>query len=117
MSEISMIESKRYNDQTTIQFPAINAYGHLAASSAPCQSNAKTAITQEINRPKHYGSKSGRDVIEWCEDFGLMENAYIFNIFKYLCRAGKKSENSELQDAMKAKVYLDRYIESLKKVC
>lgn len=73
------------------------------------------AITQEINRPSHYGSKSGRDVIDWCEDFGLMGNAYIFNIFKYLARAGKKKDNSELQDAMKARVYLNRYIEKLER--
>lgn len=76
--------------------------------------NNKTTINQEIDKPKHYNSKSGRDVIDWCEDFNLMENAYIFNIFKYLSRAGKKENNSELQDALKAKVYLDRYIEKLR---
>lgn len=75
--------------------------------------NNKTIINQEIDKPKHYSSKSGRDVIDWCEDFNLMENAYVFNIFKYLSRAGKKENNSELQDALKAKVYLDRYIEKL----
>lgn len=75
----------------------------------------KTKITQEIDKPKHYASKSGKDVIDWCEDFGIMSNAYVFNVFKYLCRAGKKSNNSELQDALKAKVYLDRYIEALKR--
>lgn len=77
--------------------------------------NTNIAINQEIDRPKHYASKSGKDVIEWCEDFGLMGNAYVFNIFKYLSRAGKKSNNSELQDALKAEVYLKRYIASLKK--
>lgn len=74
-----------------------------------------TVINQEIERPKHYASKSGRDVIDWCEDFGLMSNAYVFNIFKYLSRAGKKNNNSELQDALKAKVYLDRYIDAIKR--
>lgn len=76
--------------------------------------NNKTTINQEIDKPKHYSSKSGHDVIDWCEDFNLMENAYVFNIFKYLSRAGKKENNSELQDALKAKVYLDRYIEKLR---
>lgn len=79
------------------------------------ESTSKTAITQEIQRPKHYASKSGRDIIDWCEDFGLMENAYVFNIFKYLARAGKKDSNSELQDALKAKVYLERYIDAIKR--
>lgn len=27
--------------------------------------NSKTEINQEIDRPSHYGSKSGRDVIDW----------------------------------------------------
>lgn len=74
---------------------------------------SRTEITQEIDKPTHYKSKSGRDVIDWCEDFGIMQNAYVFNIFKYLSRAGRKNNNSELQDALKARVYLDRYIRSI----
>lgn len=76
--------------------------------------NNKTTINQEIEKPKHYGSKSGRDVIDFAEDFGFINNAYIFNIIKYLLRGGKKENNSILQDALKADVYLKRYIESLK---
>lgn len=76
---------------------------------------SKTAITQEVNHPKHYASKSGKDIIDWCEDFGLMGNAYVFNIFKYLARAGRKAGNSELQDALKAKVYIERYIDAIKR--
>lgn len=79
------------------------------------EENNKIMINQEIERPRHYNSKSGRDVIDWCEDFGLMGNAYVFNIFKYLSRAGKKDSNSELQDALKAKVYLDRYIDAIRR--
>ena len=78
--------------------------------------HSKCMINQEIEQPTHYTSKSGKDVIDWCEDFGIMSNAYVFNIFKYLCRAGKKNNNSELQDALKAEVYLKRYIESLKNI-
>ena len=77
--------------------------------------DSSTVINQEIDHPRHYASKSGRDVIDWCEDFGLMDNAYVFNIFKYLCRAGKKSKNSVLQDALKARIYLNRFIENLQK--
>lgn len=88
----------------------------ISISSVPSYNgDSHTEINQEINRPTHYASKSGRDVIDWCEDFGLMDNAYIFNIFKYLCRAGKKSKNSILQDALKARIYLDRFIENLQK--
>lgn len=87
---------------------------YFALYNINMKQNNKTTINQEIDKPKHYNSKSGRDVIDWCEDFGLMENAYVFNIFKYLSRAGKKESNSELQDALKAQIYLNRYIEKLK---
>ena len=97
-----------------------NNYAQYASLTKSCDSitkqakQAKQVLNQEIDKPKHYASKSGKDVIDWCEDFGIMGNAYVFNIFKYLCRAGKKDNNSELQDALKAEVYLKRYIESLK---
>lgn len=29
-------------------------------------------------------------MIDWCEDFWLMDNAYVFNIFKYLVRGGRR---------------------------
>ena len=64
-------------------------------------------------RPAHYGSKSGQDVIDVAEDFGIVDNAYKFNMLKYLLRGGKKAGNSELQDMTKIKVYLERYIEKL----
>ena len=94
-----------------------NNYAQYVSLTKSCDSittQAKQVLNQEIDKPKHYASKSGKDVIDWCEDFGIMGNAYVFNIFKYLCRAGKKDNNSELQDALKAEVYLKRYIESLK---
>ena len=97
-----------------------DTYATYASLTKLCDSitkqtkQTKQVLNQEIDKPKHYASKSGKDVIDWCEDFGIMGNAYVFNIFKYLCRAGKKDNNSELQDALKAEVYLKRYIESLK---
>lgn len=72
-------------------------------------------INQEIDKPTHYGSKSGQDVIDIAEDFGFIDNAYVFNIIKYLIRGGKKSNNSILQDALKAQIYLNRYIKALNK--
>lgn len=70
-------------------------------------------INQEIERPSHYDSKGGRDVIDIAEEFGFINNAYVFNIFKYLIRAGRKKDNSVLQDALKARVYLNRFISHL----
>ena len=106
MSRISDIVNKEYGSEYVEEYTPFSDSLH--------SSNKKQVLNQEIDKPKHYASKSGKDVIDWCEDFGIMGNAYVFNIFKYLCRAGKKDNNSELQDALKAEVYLKRYIESLK---
>ena len=78
----------------------------------PCQ-DKQTELEANTVRPKHYGSKSGQDVIDVAEDFGIVDNAYKFNMLKYLLRGGKKAGNSELQDMTKIKVYLERYIEKL----
>lgn len=72
-------------------------------------------INQEIDKPSHYQTKNGRDYIDIAEELGWIDNAYKFNIGKYLYRCGKKKNNSELQDAKKARVYLDRYIQKLEK--
>jgi hypothetical protein len=78
--------------------------------------NVKQKINQEIEKPSHYGSKSGQDVIDVAEDFGIIDNAYKFNMLKYLLRGGKKPDNSELQDMLKIRVYNDRYIEKLQNI-
>lgn len=75
--------------------------------------NNQTELEKNTVKPKHYGSKSGQDVIDVAEDFGIIDNAYKFNMLKYLLRGGKKAGNSELQDMTKIKVYLERYIEKL----
>ena len=106
MSRVSDIVNKEYVSEYVEEYTSFSDSLHT--------SNKKQVLNQEIDKPKHYASKSGKDVIDWCEDLGIMRNAYVFNIFKYLCRAGKKDNNSELQDALKAEVYLKRYIENLK---
>ena len=65
--------------------------------------------------PNYYQSKSGRDVIDWCEDFGLMNDAYVFNVLKYVIRAGKKPDNTKLKDLKKALSYIVRYIDYIEK--
>ena len=58
-------------------------------------------------KPSHY--KSGEfDVISFCQHHNL--SFEVGNIIKYVTRAGKKENNSELQDLYKAKEYLDRRI-------
>ena len=114
MSRVSEIIDQSGVRESADTYTTYTTYASLTKSRDNITKQTKQVLNQEIDRPKHYASKSGKDVIDWCEDFGIMGNAYVFNIFKYLCRAGKKDNNSELQDALKAEVYLKRYIESLK---
>lgn len=66
-----------------------------------------------IDHPQHYGGKDNTyeaiKVIEaWGADFCLG------NVLKYISRAGKKSENI-IEDLEKAKWYLERKIQNLKR--
>jgi hypothetical protein len=70
-----------------------------------------------VNHPNHYGGKDNvYEVVKVCEAWGLDKDAYIFNVVKYVARAGKKDSDKELQDLEKAKWYLERRIERVKNV-
>ena len=59
-------------------------------------------------KPSHY--KAGEfDVIAFCQLHNI--NFDLGNVIKYVTRAGKKENNSELQDLNKAMEYLKRRIE------
>lgn len=67
-----------------------------------------------VNHPSHYGGKDNvYEVVKVCEAWGLDNDAYIFNVVKYVARAGKKDTDKELQDMKKALWYLNRKIERL----
>ena len=61
--------------------------------------------------PKHYESNNF-DVIDICKAYNL--NFNLGNVVKYICRLGKK--DSPLQELEKAKDYINREIEHLKKI-
>ena len=60
-----------------------------------------------VNRPAHY-TDGKIEVIDFIEDKKL--GFCLGNAIKYISRAGKKDNNSYLQDLKKAKWYLDREI-------
>jgi hypothetical protein len=62
-----------------------------------------------VNRPPHY-TAGGIDFIDFAEAKGLTENAYLFNVVKYVVRAGKKEGVDPVQDLEKAEYYLKREI-------
>jgi hypothetical protein len=62
-----------------------------------------------VNNPPHY-TAGGVDFIDFAEAKGLTENAYLFNVVKYVVRAGKKVGVDPVQDLEKAEFYLKREI-------
>jgi hypothetical protein len=74
-------------------------------------------ITKEaVNHPNHYGGENNvYEVIKVCEAWGLDYDAYLFNVVKYVARAGKKVKEKEIEDLKKAAFYLERKIKNLEK--
>ena len=69
-----------------------------------------------VNHPSHYGGEDNTyEVIKVCEAWKLDKDAYLFNVVKYVARAGKKNPQKELEDLKKALFYLNRKIQNLEK--
>ncbi|QFG25466.1 DUF3310 domain-containing protein [Actinomadura sp. WMMB 499] len=70
--------------------------------------------TQEndpVNHPAHYadGWSNGAEVIDITENLPFNRG----NAIKYLCRAGKKNPDTELEDLRKALWYIEREVNRL----
>ncbi|WNT44979.1 hypothetical protein SEA_ABBYDAISY_86 [Arthrobacter phage AbbyDaisy] len=77
----------------------------LILAEDPEQASADDAV----NHPQHYGGENDPyEVIKVAEAWGFDKDAYLFNVLKYIARAGKKG--ATLQDHKKARFYLDRKI-------
>ena len=57
---------------------------------------------------------AGQALSNLYRDWGLDKDAYLFNVFTYIARAGRKDDI--LQDLEKARWYLDRRIKTLKEL-
>ena len=69
-----------------------------------------------VNHPNHYGGEENPyEVIKVCESWDLDKDAYLFNVVKYVARAGKKNPDKGLEDLKKASFYLNRKIQNLEK--
>ncbi|MGI9215257.1 MAG: DUF3310 domain-containing protein [Gammaproteobacteria bacterium] len=76
-------------------------------------SNKIIKKTETVNHPSHYGGDNVYEVIKVCEAWGFNKDAYLFNVTKYIARAGKKNKQSEIEDLKKAVFYLNRKINNL----
>lgn len=68
-------------------------------------------MSDAVNHPSHYGGEDNPyEVIKVAEAWGFDEDAYLFNVLKYIARPGK---GNYLQDLKKAQFYLNRKIARL----
>lgn len=66
-------------------------------------------MADAVNHPAHYGGEDNPyEAIKVIEAWNLP--FCVGNTVKYLCRAGKKSDDTLLEDLKKARWYLDREI-------
>jgi hypothetical protein len=80
------------------------------------EKNGVKMSKEMVNHPNHYGgAENNYEVIKVCEAWDLDKDAYLFNVVKYVARAGKKDSAKELEDLKKAAFYLDRKIKNLEK--
>jgi hypothetical protein len=77
----------------------------------------KTTLPKEaVKNPTYYGGVDNPyEVIKVCEAWGLDKDAYLFNVVKYVARAGKKDPQKELEDLKKAVFYLERKVKNIQK--
>ena len=73
--------------------------------------NKNMQVDNTVIKPSHY--KAGEfDVISFCQIHDI--NFELGNVIKYVTRAGRKENNSELQDLFKAREFLNRRIKYLR---
>jgi hypothetical protein len=71
----------------------------------------KTLTNDSVNHPSHYTAYKGVEVIDLTEQMNFNRG----NAVKYICRAGLKAAETELEDLRKARWYLDREIDRILK--
>jgi hypothetical protein len=68
-------------------------------------------VSDSVNHPAHYTAYKGVEVIDLTEQMNFNKG----NAVKYICRAGLKSPETELEDLNKARWYIDREIDRVLK--
>lgn len=70
-------------------------------------------MSDSIHKPPHYILGRAFEPIDVIEDWGL--GFRLGNAVKYIARAGRKDPTRHIEDLCKARWYLDREIEKLKR--
>lgn len=73
-----------------------------------------TIVNDEmVNHPQHYGGNTVYEVIKVLRAWGLTKSFNLGNAVKYIARAGKKNEDTYVEDLKKAIWYLQDEINSI----
>ena len=75
-----------------------------------CQERSESPTDDNVNHPAYYTDGS-IEVSDFIADKNL--NFFRGNVLKYICRAGKKNPDKEIEDLKKAEWYLNREIDRL----
>ena len=69
--------------------------------------------SDNVSHPSHYadGWSNGAEVIDLTEHLSFCAG----NVVKYVCRAGRKDPDKHVEDLEKARWYLDREIERVRR--
>ena len=84
-----------------------NCYHITLKNSTGLSLNTK----DDVNHPSHYTAYKGVEVIQLTEQMNFNRG----NAVKYICRAGLKNKDKEVEDLQKAIWYLNREIERIQK--
>lgn len=67
-------------------------------------------MSDNVNHPAHYKLGNGAEVIDITENLNFCRG----NAVKYLCRAGQKDPDKEVEDLEKARWYINREIQRVR---
>ena len=70
-------------------------------------------MKEKINHPQHY-NMGGIEVIDAIEAWGFGEGFNRGNAIKYIARAGRKNQETEIEDLQKAKWYIERELRRMR---
>jgi len=87
-------------DDSMITNSGIHGVGHCVQREA-------------VIHPPHYGGDVPHEVWRCLHAWGLENDAILWNVVKYVARAGKKHQSLGLEDLKKARFYLQNRIDSL----
>ena len=90
-------------------------FGAVAAVAVDRIVGAMDATNEAVNHPNHYGGADNPyEVIKVLAAWELEDDAILWNVIKYVARAGKKDPAKRVEDLEKARFYLDYRIKTLR---